>query len=124
MEDRMKTLHKIRNVMKIVLLVDFALLATANPARAADITFLCAGALRPAMQELLPEFEKANGHNVKLAYTNIGTITERVRRGDDADLAIVSPQQWESLQKEGKLSTGTRVVIGKVGLGVSVKKGA
>ncbi len=44
--------------------------------------------------------------------------------GDVADLAIISPQQWEGLRKEGKLNATVRVVIAKVGVGVFVKKGA
>jgi molybdate transport system substrate-binding protein len=114
---------KIRNVEKIVALAAVAILATATYASAADITFLCAGALQSPMQELIPEFQRASGHNVQVVYTNIGNVTERIRRGDEADLATVSPQQWESLQKDGKVSADLRVVIGKVGLGVFVKKG-
>jgi len=57
-------------------------------------------------------------------YANIGNITERIRRGDEADLAVVSAKQWESLQRDGKVSADPRVVIGKVGLGVFVMKGA
>jgi len=120
----MKPLHKIHNIMKIAAFAGLAVVASESYARAADITFLCASAMQSTMQELLPEFQKASGDHVKVEYANIGTITERVRRGDDADLAIVSPQQWESLQKDGKISAGTPVVIAKAGIGVSVKKGA
>ena len=76
------------------------------------------------MHDGIPEFQKASGHNVKPTFEAINRITEFVRRGDPADLAIVSPQQWESLQNEGKLDSTTRVVIAKVAYGVFVKKGA
>lgn len=75
------------------------------------------------MQELIPEFQKASDHSVIVQYANLGTITERIRKGDEADLIIVSPQQWEGLQKDGKINSAPRVVIAKVGLGVFVKKG-
>ncbi len=120
----MKNLPNILNIMKIAVFTSLTFVATGNHARAADITFLCANALQSAVQELIPEFQKASGHNVKVTYATLGINTERVRKGEEADLAIISPQQWESLQKEGKLAPGTRVVIGKVGLGVFVKKGA
>lgn len=93
-------------------------------ARASDISFLCASALQGSMQTLLPEFEAASGHHVTVQYGNIGTNTERVRRGDAADLAIVSPAQFDSLQKDGKVSSSVSAVIGKTGFAVSVKKGA
>jgi molybdate transport system substrate-binding protein len=72
----------------------------------------------------MPEFQKASGHNVKATFAAINVITERVRKGNAADIAIVSPQQWEDLQKEGKLNPDVRVVIAKVGFGVFVKGGA
>ena len=117
------TSPKIRNVVKIAALAAVAMLATATYASAADITFLCAAALQSPMQELIAGFQRASGHSVQVEYANIGIITERVRKGDEADLATVSPQQWESLQKDGKVSADSRVVISKVGLGVFVKKG-
>lgn len=111
------------NILRIATLVSLAV-ATGSYARAADITFMCADALQSSMEELIPEFRKVSGHNVKVGYANIGTNTERLRKGEEADLAIVSPQQWDSLQREGKIDSAVRVVIGKVGLGVFVKKGA
>jgi len=91
---------------------------------AGEITFLCAPALQPAIQNLVPEFEKATIHKVKIVYASIGINASRVRNGEEADLAIVSPQQWQALQTEGKLATGERRTIAKVGIGVFVKKGA
>ena len=117
----MTTLSKMRDVTMIAVFAVVAILATATYAIATDIRFLCA--LQSPMQELIPEFQRASGHNVEVEYANIGLITERIRRGDEADLATVSPAQWESLQKDGKLSADLRVVIAKVGLGVFVKKG-
>jgi molybdate transport system substrate-binding protein len=111
-------------IAKIVALACFALVATVGTGRAADITFLCSSAFEPAMQELIPEFEKASGHNVKVTYATSGAIAERVGKGEPADLAIVSPEQWDSLQKDGKLGPASRVEIAKVGIGMFVKKGA
>jgi len=120
----MKTQTKILKIIKMMAIAGLAVIATEGHARAADVTLLCAAALQSAMTELIPEFQKASGHSVKVEYANIGIITERIRRGDEADLAIVSPQQWESLQKDGKVGAETRIVIAKVGLGVFVTKGS
>jgi molybdate transport system substrate-binding protein len=119
----MKNLPTIFGLVKIAAFSVLAVAATGNYARAADINFLCANALEPAMRELIPEFQKASGHNVTVIYVTPGISTERVRKGEEADLVTVLPPQWESLQKEGKLAPGTRVVIGKSGLGVFVKRG-
>ena len=93
-------------------------------ARATEIKFLCAAALESWMTEVIPEFQRTSGHDVKSAFQIINVITERVWKGDAVDLAIVSPEQWEDLSKEGKLDPSVRTVIAKVGYGVFVKKGA
>ena len=110
--------------MTTVAFASVAVAITMPDASAAEITVLCAPALQPAIQNLVPEFEKATGHKVKIVYGSIGVNASRVRNGEEADLAIVSPQQWEALQHEGKLGSSERRTIGKVGIGVFVKKGA
>lgn len=113
----------IRGVAQLALAASLAATAATSTAPAAEITFLCANALEASMHELLPRFERSSGHKVKLVLANIGTNTERVRKGEEADLAIVSPAQWETLHKEGKIAPH-RIVIAKVGLGAFVKQGA
>lgn len=112
------------SVMKLLACACLALVATSGPGRAADIIFLADSALQSAMEELIPEFQKASGHTVKVTYATPGANTERVRKGEPADLAIVSSEQWDSLQKDGKLRPGQRVVIARAGVAIFVKKGA
>ena len=105
-------------------MVGAALLSSTATVRAVEITFLCGGVLKTTAEELLPEFQRSTGYHVKVIYTSIGFITQRVRNGEVADLAIVSPQQWEDLKSAGKIQPTTRVVIAEVGAGVFVKGGA
>jgi molybdate transport system substrate-binding protein len=76
------------------------------------------------MQELIPEFQKASGHTVKVTYGNLGINADRTRKGEADDLTMVSPQQWDSLQKKSKIDASVRVIVGRVGIGGFVKKGA
>src|SRR5258705_5983442 len=108
----------IRNVMITVAFACVVIAKTMPDASAAEITSMCALALQPANQNLVPGFEKATGHKVKIVYGSIGVNASRVRNGEEADLAIVSPQQWQALQNEGKLGSSERRIIGKVGIGV------
>src|SRR5258705_2406027 len=123
----MRNFSKALASVKIAAAASFAMIVTgidAFDASAAEVRFLCADALESSMRELIPEFEKATGHRIKMMLANAGTNTERIRKGDVADLAIVLPQQWEALRQEGKIDPAVRVAIGKVGLGAFVKKGA
>jgi molybdate transport system substrate-binding protein len=100
----------------------YALAHTAS-AHAVNITFLCAEALQSSMIELLPDFQSASGHTVSIAYANIGTNSERVRKGEPADAVVLSPQQWDDLKTAGKILPNVRSVIGRIGIGVFVRKG-
>jgi molybdate transport system substrate-binding protein len=104
--------------------VALAVIAATATAHAADIRFLCAEALQSAMDEVLADFRTTSGHTVTVRYANIGRNVELLHKGEEADLVIVSPQQWNMLQKEGLIDSTIQVVIGKVGIGLFVRKGA
>lgn len=109
---------------KLATIAGIAVIGASLSSSAAEVTFLSANNLQQAMLELLPRFEKSNGHKVNVSYASVGTNTEKVRNGEPADLAIVSSQQWKSLNSEGKLAPGAPVAISKIGIGVFGKKGA
>jgi molybdate transport system substrate-binding protein len=116
-------MRKRNKLFAMTMIAGTCLVANAITARAADITFLCAGALQTSVEELVPEFEKATGHRVTSTFTAIGAITRRIQTGAVADLAVVSSAQWDDLARESKLDPSVRVVIAKVGIGVFVRKG-
>jgi molybdate transport system substrate-binding protein len=123
MSDMSIRLNALR-VLQVCTCALLALLAAATSGRAAELTFLADVVLQSAMEELMPEFEKASGHTVKALYATSAANTERVRKGERADLAIVSAEQWDGLRQDGKLSPGSRVIIARTGIAVFVKKGA
>ena len=113
-----------RSVLGLVACACLLMAATTGQSRAAEVRFLADSALQSALEELIPEFQKASGHTVKATYATPGDNTERLRKGEPADVAIVSSEQWDGLQKDGKLAPGTRVIIARAGIALFVKKGA
>ena len=93
-------------------------------ARAAEIRLLCADALHPAIDALIPDFEKSSGHKVTVAYGRLGAVADRVQKGEAADVVISSVPIIDRLQAQAKVVAGSRVIIAKVGVGVFVRKGA
>src|SRR5579863_3861198 len=93
---------------------------TAAQARQTMILF-CAAALRSSIESLITDFEKSGNPTVSATYLIINEITDRLRKGDLADLAIVSAQQWDILNEEGKIDSAVRAVIARAGYGVFVK---
>src|SRR3954447_3965578 len=95
-----------------------------STAKAAEIKLLCAVALHPAIDALIPEFEKTSGHNVTVAYGNAGAIADRFQKGEAADLVINAAPLMDQVRAQGKVAAGDRIIIAKVGVGVFVRKGA
>ena len=95
-----------------------------STARADEIKLQCAAALHPAVDALLPDFEKSSGRKVTVAYGTAGAIADRVQKGEPVDLIITSLPMIDRLQAQGKVGTGDRVIIAKVGVGAFVRKGA
>jgi molybdate transport system substrate-binding protein len=100
-------------------------LLSATVAAAAEIRILSGSAIEPPMVELIPKFEKSSGHKVSFDFNGtIGGMTDRIQRGEAADVGIVSRPQIELLEKAGKVVSGSRTDIAKVGVGIFVRKGA
>jgi molybdate transport system substrate-binding protein len=99
-------------------------ITTGSTARAAEIKLLSASALHPAIDALIPDFEKSSGHKVTVAYGTAGAVADRVQKGEAADIVTSSVPMIDRLQAQGKVVAGDRVIIAKVGVGVFVRKGA
>lgn len=101
------------------------LLCTCSATSAAEIKVLAGSAVAPVMNELIAEFEQSSGHRVLSDFDGaIGAMTDRLSKGEAADVGIVSGAQIDRLIREGKVAPGSRVDIAKVGVGVFVRKGA
>ena len=93
-------------------------------ASAAEIRLLSASALHPAIDALIPDFEKSSGHKITVDYGTAGAIADRVQKGEAADIVTSSVPMIDRLQSQGKVVAGDRVIIAKVGVGAFVRKGA
>jgi molybdate transport system substrate-binding protein len=101
------------------------LFAAINLAFAAEIKVISGSAVIPAMEVLIPQFERVSGHKVVSDFDGaIGAMTKRIQAGEPADVVIVSRQQVESLEKSGRVIQGTAIDLAKLGVGIFVRKGA
>jgi molybdate transport system substrate-binding protein len=90
---------------------------------AAEIKVLSPGAMMSSLKALVPQFEEASGHQVTVVYAPALAIPDRVKDGEGVDLVIVGEASAASLEKLGKLKAGSKTVIGRVGVGVFVRRG-
>jgi molybdate transport system substrate-binding protein len=101
-----------------------AVLLLAVPASAAEIKVLSAGAFKPVVAALAPDFEKQTGHKVTIDNDTAGGLARRITGGEAFDLVVIPPGGIEPLVKAGKVVDGSAVRLARVAIGVAVKKGA
>ena len=95
----------------------------AATADAADIKVLSSGAIRPALEELAPQFERASGgHKLAIAWAGTNVIRDRVKAGETFDVVILAAPALEEAIKDGKVAA--KVDLVRSGVGVGVRAGA
>jgi molybdate transport system substrate-binding protein len=101
-----------------------ALVALAGgSARAEEIHLLSAASMQTVFKEILGDFERSSGHKVVVGYSTMGAITGRVAGGEQADLVISSPASISSLVVQGKIASGSELLIAKTGVAAVVPGG-
>jgi hypothetical protein len=96
--NRRKFLHRAAPAAALWVLFGTRSTATAN-----EIRLLCAVALHPTINVLIPDFEKSSGHKVTVAYGNAGAIADRFQKGEAADLVINAAPLMDQLRAQGKV---------------------
>src|SRR5213083_862458 len=110
-----------RLVMRALALV-IALSATAGTVHAAEINAFVSTAIKAATDELLPPFERANGHTIRASYAPSGALVPRFMRGEPVDIFLTDSTAIDELIKQGKI-VGGRVDLVRTGIGIAVRKG-
>ena len=93
-------------------------------AAAAEIKVLTAGAFKPVVLALVPDFEKQSGHKVIVDNGTVGELQTRIEGGETFDVAVITPGVVDGLIAKGKIAAGSRLNLAGVSVGVMVKQGA
>ena len=101
-----------------------AALAAAVPANAAELNVIAAGAVRGVVGGMIDDYAKSSGHKFNFTVGPTGMLRDTIASGKPADLIIASAPLMAELEKTGKIAAGSRVDIGRVGLGIVVRAGA
>lgn len=108
----------------VVLLAIGCWLTGSAPVLAADVKVLTTGAFKQMVLALVPDFEKQTGHKVVVDNDTAGAVKKRIESGEAFDVAVITPGAIDELAAEGKIATGSRTDLARVGVGVMVKEGA
>src|SRR5216683_3284225 len=101
-------------------------LAGAGPvANAAEIALVTTNAVEQILRDLIPAFERATGHTVRMAVYGTGLAVSKVKDGAEApDLVLLSPTALGDLAKAGKVMAGTITDAFRSRVGLAVRAGA
>jgi molybdate transport system substrate-binding protein len=101
-----------------------ASIASFAVAQAAELKVISAGAVRGVLAGMIDDYSRRTGHTFNFTIGSTGRLREIIASGEPADLIIASGPLMAELEKTGKMAAGSRVDIGRVGLGVVVRAGA
>ena len=97
--------------------------AAAHAASAAEIKILTAGAFKPVVLALAPEFEQRSGHKLVVDNDTAGALVRRINGGETFDLVVLTPGALTELAKAGKVAAGATQPLARVAIGVAIKQG-
>ncbi len=104
-------------------LLPLALAITASVSVAADVKVLTAGAFKPVLLALQPEFERQSGHRLLIDNDTAGALQRRITAGEVFDVVFSSPVSLRPLQQAGKVAAEAPRPLARVAIGVAVRQG-
>jgi molybdate transport system substrate-binding protein len=97
-------------------------LAAPGVAAAAEVTVLCSRAVQHVVAAAAQDFQRQTRHTVWLSYGTGQVVAARALAGG-ADVVVADEAALSQLEDRGAVRRGSRVSLGRVGLGVAVRTG-
>jgi molybdate transport system substrate-binding protein len=98
-------------------------LMVSAPANAAEINVVAAGAVRGIIGGMIDDYSKQSGLKFNLVVGPTGQLRAALASDQSVDLVIVSAPLMAEMEKAGRITPGSRLDLGRVGLGVVVREG-
>jgi molybdate transport system substrate-binding protein len=97
---------------------------TVDDSLMSEIKVLASTALKPTLDEVLPDFERMHRHSVTLTFAPSVQIAKKVAAGEPCDVVLVTGQQFDDLVSLGKVVKASRKDIASSVIGLAVRAGA
>ena len=93
-------------------------------AHADEIRVLSSVGIKAVIDELAPEFERSTKHKVLTSFDLASTLKTKIEEGAAFDVAILTPPLIDDLIAKGLVTSASRSVVARVGLGLMTPAGA
>ena len=113
--------------MTVRLLICVAFLSgvfSLHAVQAAEVKVLSAGALRPLLQDIAPDFEKSSGNHLTFDFATAAGVEERIASAEAIDVALLTEPRIKKLANDGTIAKDSIALIGRAKIGLAIKKGA
>lgn len=100
-----------------------ALAVSAASAAADEIRVIGTGAVQHSVMALSDAFQKTTGHRVIATFGTAGAVSAKFDAGESADVLISSTGGVRDIAAKGKLAPGDATPVGKVRIGIGIRKG-
>jgi molybdate transport system substrate-binding protein len=94
------------------------------PISAADLRVYSGGAPQDTLKLLAPDLERTAGHRATYTFAVVGEIQQRLQAGEQADVVLLPVPLIDALEKAGKIRSGSRRLLARVGIAVVIREGA
>jgi molybdate transport system substrate-binding protein len=101
-----------------------ALAIATSALHASELNVISAGAVRGVVGGMIEDYSRQTGIKFNFTTGPTGLLRDTIAAGKPADLIIASAPLMGELENTGKMTPGSRVDIGRLGLGVVVRDGA
>jgi molybdate transport system substrate-binding protein len=108
----------------IAALFALALPLLAIPAQAAELKVLSTTAFKSVLEELGPQFEKANETKLVFTFAPTAVIKTQIEQGAAFDVAVLTSAVNDGLATAGKIVPDSRKTVARAGMGVAILSGA
>ncbi|MBD9640589.1 substrate-binding domain-containing protein [Ensifer sp. ENS07] len=89
-----------------------------------EIRLFGAVAVRPAVLDIISQFEAATGNTVAVKFELNSIVKKKIEAGEPFDLVIINPNLVQDLIALGKVKAGSQVAFGRIAMGVAAKAGS
>lgn len=95
-----------------------------TPDQGRALRLLSSTALKSTMHELAPMFRQQSGIELEIDYGTSNQLMQRIRAGEQGDIALLTDTGIAELTAAGHLEAGSRTDFARTGIGVGVRAGA
>jgi molybdate transport system substrate-binding protein len=105
-------------------IVTLVLAVGVGTAWAAELSLFSAGALEGGLVRLIQQFQQSTGHAIRVQYGTGPELDKRLSAAESADVLIAPAAVMDRAIAAKRASSDTRVIVGRVGIGIIVREGA